>query len=53
MLSKCDRASQSSIYALVKGHNIVDNGSGYYVILNRKAITMSKDIKASQYGKGW
>lgn len=53
MLAKCDSASQSSIYALVKGANVVNNGTGYYVILNRKAVTMSKDIKPIQYGGKW
>lgn len=53
MLSKVDRHSQSSIYALVKGYNVVDARNGYYVILNRRAMTMSKDIRPAQYGKGW
>ena len=54
MLSKVDRASQSSLYALAKGYNVVDNGTGYYVILNRRALTMSKDIRqANRYNQGW
>lgn len=54
MLQKVDGASKSSIYALVKGYNVVDNGYGYIVVLNRKAMTMSKDIRPSHgYGKGW
>ena len=54
MLSKVDSASRSSLYALAKGYNVVDNGAGYYVILNRRALTMSKDIRQKNaYGKGW
>ena len=54
MLSKADRDSRSSLYALAKGYNVVDNNSGYYVILNRRALTMSKDIRqANRYGQGW
>jgi hypothetical protein len=54
MLARCDSHSQSSIYALVKGYNVIDNGSGYIVVLNRSATTMSKDIRpAHSYGKGW
>ena len=48
-LRKCDRQSQVSIYALAKGYNVIsaNNSSGYFVILNRNAVTMSKSIKAS------
>lgn len=45
-LAKCDGASQSSIWALSKGYNIITSGHGYYNILNRNAVTMSKDIRA-------
>ena len=47
-LAKCDSQSQPSIYAMAKGFNVIsaNNGTGYYNILNRNAITMSKDIKA-------
>lgn len=46
VLQKCDRPSQASIYALAKGYNIIqdDRGVGYYNILNRNAVTMSKTI---------
>ena len=50
-LRKCDSASQSSIYALAKGYNVVSNGNGYFVILNRNAVTMSKNIKS--LGSKW
>lgn len=48
-LRKCDSQSQISIYALSKGYNVIsaNNSSGYYVILNRNAVTMSNSIKAS------
>ncbi len=47
-LAKCDRASQKSIYAMAKGYNVIDanNGTGYFNILNRQAVTMSKTIEA-------
>ena len=46
-LSRCDYESRPSIYAMAKGFNVIsaNNGTGYYNILNRNAITMSKDIK--------
>lgn len=51
-LSKCDRQSQASIYAMSKGYNVMsDKSSGYFVVLNRNAITMSTDIKAK--GSKW
>lgn len=47
-LRKCDRESAVSIYAMSKGYNVIDAGlgSGYYVVLNRQAMTMSKTISA-------
>ena len=45
VLRKCDRDSQSSIYALAKGYNVITSGHGYYNILNRNAVTMSNGIK--------
>ena len=53
LLSKCDGSSIPSIYSLVKGYNVMTNNTGYYVVLNRKAMTMSKDIKATNYGGKW
>ena len=44
VLAKCDYASQTSIYAMAKGYNVINNQSGYYCILNRNAVTMSKSI---------
>ena len=43
-LSKCDGHSQASIYAMAKGYNVITSGHGYYNVLNRNAVTMSKTI---------
>lgn len=52
VLSKCDYDSRPSIYAMSKGFNVMsDKASGYFVVLNRNAITMSSDIKAK--GSKW
>lgn len=51
VLRKTDRDSQVSIYAMAKGYNAISNGHGYLNILNRNAITMSKDVKAK--GSKW
>ena len=48
-LRKCDLYSQVSIYAMSKGYNIISSGHGYFSVLNRNAITMSKDIKPMSY----
>lgn len=45
VLKKCDRQSQTSIYALAKGYNVITSGHGYYNVLNRNAVTMSNGIK--------
>lgn len=54
-LSKCSADSRSSIYALSKGYNVIKGTSswtnGYYNVLNRQAMTMSKDIKPA--GSKW
>lgn len=53
-LSKCDSDSRASIYAMSKGYNVITSGHGYFNVLNRNAITMSSDIKASSgYGGKW
>ena len=46
VLKKCDHDSQTSIYALSKGYNVITSGHGYYNVLNRNAVTMSKSIKS-------
>lgn len=46
VLAKCDYDSQVSIYALAKGYNVITSGHGYYNVLNRNAVTMSKTISA-------
>lgn len=45
-LRKADGASQSSIYALSKGYDVMTSGHGYYVVLNRGALTMSDKVKS-------
>lgn len=50
-LRKYDSDSQVSIYAMAKGYNVISSGHGYYNILNRNAVTMSSDIKAT--GSKW
>lgn len=52
-LQKCDSASQASIYAMAKGYNVIHSGGGYYNILSRNAVTMSKDIKAKSSSYHW
>ena len=51
-LSRCDRASQASIYAMSKGYNVISSGNGYLNILNRNAITMSSTVKPRS-GNSW
>ena len=53
-LSKADTQSATSIYALSKGYDVMTSGHGYYNVLNRGALTMSKDIRAmGKYGSKW
>ena len=52
-LSKCDSSSQASIYAMSKGYNVITSGHGYFNVLNRNAITMSKDVRPSNGYAGW
>ncbi len=51
VLAKCDHDSRPSVYAMSKGYNVIASGHGYLNVLNRNAITMSKDIKAK--GTSW
>ena len=51
VLSRCDRDSRASVYAMAKGYNVITSGHGYFNILNRNAITVSSDIKAK--GTSW
>lgn len=46
VLRRCDHDSQASIYAMAKGYNVITSGHGYYNILNRNAVTMSKTISS-------
>ena len=51
VLRKADSDSQVSIYAMAKGFNVISSGHGYLNVLNRNAITMSKDVKPK--GSSW
>lgn len=54
VLKKCDNDSRVSIYAMSKGYNVISSGHGYLNVLNRNAITMSDDVRASNgYGGSW
>lgn len=46
VLRKCDYDSQVSIYAMTQGYNVITSGHGYYNVLNRNAVTMSKTISS-------
>lgn len=50
-LSKMDRHSAESMYALSKGYNVISSGHGYFNILNRNAVTMSNQTRAM--GSSW
>lgn len=52
-LSKLDRQSAVSIYSLSKGYNVITNGFSYFNVLNRNAITMSKDVKPVTKAYHW
>lgn len=52
LLKQADFDSRPSIFATIKGYNVIENGTGYYVVLNRRAITMSKTIKPKR-GNNW
>jgi hypothetical protein len=51
VLKRADSDSRVSIYAMAKGYNVISSGHGYLNVLNRNAITMSKDIKPK--GTSW
>ena len=48
-----DSQSAVSIYALSKGYNVITSGHGYFNVLNRNAVTMSKTIKATNSSNRW
>ena len=50
--SKSDSASRVSIFAMTKGYNVLQDGN-YFNVLNRNAMTMSKDIKAISRSGKW
>lgn len=57
VLSKCDRASRESLYAIAKGYNVIlGTGSGsakYHNVLNRQAMTISKDVHPANSSGKW
>lgn len=59
VLSKCDHASATSIYAMAKGYNVISDssrgakGSDYINVLNRGAITMSSTVKPKSSKYTW
>lgn len=50
-IARTDSDSAVSIFALSKGYNVITSGHGYFNILNRNAVTMSKEIHAK--GSQW
>lgn len=50
-LTIMDSRDRGSVWALAKGYNVVETSVGYYVVLNRTALTASKTIKAK--GGSW
>lgn len=50
-INRTDDESAVSLYALSKGYNVISSGHGYFNVLNRNAVTMSKDIHAK--GSSW
>lgn len=52
-ISRRDSESAVSIYALSKGYNVITSGHGYFNVLNRNAVTMSKTIKATSSKGRW
>ena len=54
VLQKADSDSRGAIWALSRGYNVLkDSGSGYYVILSRKALTVSSTIKSKEGNSKW
>ena len=52
-IARRDSESAVSIYALSKGYNVITSGHGYFNVLNRNAVTMSKTIKATNSKGRW
>lgn len=51
--SRADYSSARNLYALAKGYDIVqDSGTGYNMVLNRRALTMSDTVKPAK-GNKW
>ena len=54
VLRRMDSSNAESTYALCKGYNVIRTGGygGYYVVLDRSALTMSTTTKAA-VGSNW
>ena len=52
-IARRDNESAVSIYALSKGYNVITSGHGYFNVLSRNAVTMSKTIKATNSNNRW
>ena len=52
-IARRDSESAVSIYAMSKGYNVITSGHGYFNVLNRNAVTMSKTIKATNSNGRW
>lgn len=50
--SNADRGSARNLYGLAKGYDVVTSG-GYYMVLNRGALTVSSTTKKTQIGGRW
>lgn len=57
VLRKCDRASRTSLYAISKGYNVIhgvaSGSANYHNVLNRQALTLSKDVHAKNSSGTW
>lgn len=52
--SRADSASQASLYALAKGYSVItDRYTGYNMVLNRSALTVSDTYKDPKNRGGW
>ena len=52
-IARRDSESAVSMYAMSKGYNVITSGHGYFNVLNRNAVTMSKTIKAINSNNRW
>ena len=54
VIGRVKSSSQGNLYALAKGYSVViDKSSGYHMVLNRGALTMSSTAKPTKRGGSW